>query len=104
MKELPKLDRDELNKWCKKILGENSNKFPHSFLFEQLFFERSPLSKGRLFSGRLELLKNKFKDANVSEGLAEIFPNILKYLRDNDYLDEKSYEEEYDRCVSLLEK
>jgi|GEM_PF-1747453 hypothetical protein len=104
MKDLPQLDREQLNEWREKILGENCNKFPHSFLFEQLFYECSPLSKGDLFSERTKILLRKFRNGNISEGLQQIFPDTLKFLRDNDYLDEETYHTEYDKCIDLISK
>jgi hypothetical protein len=102
MKDLPQLDQQQLKEWREKILGRRSNKFPDSFLFEQLFFERSPLSRGKKLSDRIEGLAVKFKDANIFDGLIEIFPDILEYLKDNDFLDEAGYNKEYDKCMSLL--
>jgi len=102
MKELPQLNKEQLNQWREKILGANSKKFPESFLFEQLFFERSPLVKEKLLSKRIEVLIRKYPKADTREGLQAIIPDALKYLRDNDYIDDKTYEEECDKCDNLV--
>ncbi|MFA6492610.1 MAG: hypothetical protein WCV58_00470 [Patescibacteria group bacterium] len=102
MKEIPQLDQQQLNQWKEKILGANSKKFPESFLFEQLFFERSPLSREKNLSERIEVLIRKYPKADTRKGLQAIFPNALTYLRDNDFLDEKTYEEEHDKCMKLI--
>lgn len=102
MKEIPQLDQQQLNQWREKILGTNSKKFPESFLFEQLFFEKSPLSRGKLLSERIEILIKKFPRADTCEGLQMIFPNALKYLRDNGFLGDEDYEKESDKCKRLL--
>ena len=102
MKEIPQLDQQQLNQWKEKILGANSKKFPESFLFEQLFFERSPLSREKNLSERIEVLIRKYPKADTRKGLQTIFPNALMYLRDNDFLDEKNYEEEHEKCMKLI--
>jgi len=102
MKELPQLEREQLNKWKTQILGQNSKKFPESFLFEQLFFERSPLSRGKLLSERIAILIKKFPQPDTYRGLQIIFPDTLKYLRDNNFLDETSYKKEYEKCMNLI--
>jgi hypothetical protein len=101
MHDLPQLEQEQLKEWKEKILGDRSNRFPDSFLFEQLFSERSPLSHGKLFSDRLRLLVRKFREANIYEALQAMFGDILKHLRDNGYLTEQAYEEEYEKCIKL---
>jgi hypothetical protein len=102
MKPLPQLNRHQLNEWREKILGEQSKKFPDSFLFEQLFFERSPLSKGKLLSERVEILINKYPQPDTYEGLLRMYPEILKFLKENEFLDETAYEKENEKCASLV--
>jgi hypothetical protein len=102
MKEIPQLDRQQLNQWREEILGMNSKKFPESFLFEQLFFERSPLSREKNLSERIDVLIRKYPKADTREGLQTIFPDTLKYLRDNDFLDDAVYDQEYEKCIQLL--
>lgn len=102
MKLLPQLDRQQLNEYKEKMLGNNSKKFPESFLFEQLFVKYSPLSQGELLSERIKILMKKYRGADITEGLKVIFPDILKYLLDNGYIDEDIYEQEYDKCSNLV--
>jgi len=102
MKQLPQLNHEQLNEWREKILGENNKKFPDSFLFEQLFFERSPLSKGKLLSERIEILIHKYPQPDTCEGLTRMYPEILKFLIENEYLDEATCEKENEKCANLL--
>lgn len=102
MKPLPQLNQNQLTEWREEILGERSNKFPDSFLFEQLFFERSPLSKAPKLSERLEILLSKYPQHNISSAITAMLPDILIYLRDNDYIDEAAYEEENNKCLKLV--
>lgn len=102
MKEIPQLDRQQLNQWREEILGNKSKKFPESFLFEQLFDERSPLAKEKYLSDRIRVLLIKYPIKDTYEGLKTILPKALKYLRDNDLIDEKTYEEECNKCDNLV--
>ncbi|MFA4996408.1 MAG: hypothetical protein WC536_04690 [Patescibacteria group bacterium] len=102
MKEIPQLNQQQLNQWRDKILGENNKKFPESFLFEQLFFERSPLSREKTLSERIEVLIRKYPKADTSEGLQAIIPSTLEYLKENDFLDDATYEQECEKCMKLL--
>ncbi len=102
MKKLPQLNKLELTQWKEKILGDRSSKFPDAFLFEQLFDERSPLAKEKTLSDRVRVLLIKYPKKDTYEGLKTIFPKALKYIKENDLIDEKTYEEEYDNCDNLV--
>lgn len=78
MEEIPQLNRQQLNQWREKILGANSKKFPESFLFEQLFFERSPLSREKTLSERINVLIRKFPKADTRKGLRELRSSFSK--------------------------
>ncbi len=102
MKELPQLNKLELTQWKEKILGERSNKFPDAFFLEQLFDERSVLSKASMLSERIEGLIRKMPPAKTSNEMKAMWPKILSYLQDEGYIDEKLYEEETEKCSQLI--
>lgn len=98
MKPLPQLDRQQLNEPRQEILGQDSSKFPNSFLFEQLFYERSALCRINKFSDRIRALLKKYPSQNTDDSLKVILPATLEYLRENDFLGDS----ESETCLKLI--
>ena len=98
MKPLPQLDRQQLNELRQEILGQDSNKFPNSFLFEQLFDERSALCRINKLSDRIRALLKKYPSQNTDDSLKAILPATLEYLKENGYLGDS----ESETCLKLI--
>ncbi|MDO8513385.1 MAG: hypothetical protein Q7S37_02690 [bacterium] len=103
MKNLPQLNREQLNEWREEILGHRSKKFPESFLFDQLFDERSPLAKDKLLSKRIEILVKKYPKADTRKSLKEFVPTALEFLKENGFIDDETYSKESLNCQIFIE-
>jgi len=104
--KFPKMKPKEIVEMGKKIFGVNEVKF-RGYLF-QLFHEKDPITKKDKFSERFQLFcEQQAKICNLSQKsqeLACLFAEVLRYFKENGFLNEQQFNEEYEECKKVWEK
>lgn len=106
---LPKLEKEEVDSLSKKLFGDRDLNFPLNFYMHLLFDDGSIHSEAIIFSERIESLSQfatkgrDFIDRDRTV-VGSIFSGLLKYLKSEGYIDDNTFDQEYEKCTAIWKK